>query len=228
MQTLLAGIHRFQDSVYRSRPEFFQRLATGQSPEVLFITCCDSRIDPALLTQTEPGTLFIVRNIGNIVPPYSPVTRDCSAAAAIEYALTMLKVRDIIVCGHSHCGAMQALLQPESVAEYPTISSWLANADSTRRILRDNYSDIEADKRVNVCVQENVLVQLENLRTHPAVAAAISRGEVALHGWVYKIETGQVFAYDANIEQYAAINGDERAAVGATLASANGRAVVAI
>lgn len=209
MQVLLAGIHRFHDSVFDSRREFFSRLAEGQSPQALFITCSDSRVDPALITQSEPGTLFVLRNIGNLVPPYSPQTRDCSSAAAIEYAISVLKIPDIIVCGHSHCGAMQALLNPDSTADYPTIQSWLANADSTRRIVRDNYGDLNEQKRLNVCVQENVLVQLENLRTHPAVAAALSRREITLHGWVYKIESGEVFAYHTGAEQFLPVNGDD-------------------
>lgn len=202
MQKLLSGIHRFQDSVYHARRAFFEQLAGGQSPEALFIACSDSRVDPSMITQSDPGTLFVVRNVGNIVPPYSAQTRDGAAAAAIEYAVSVLKVKDIIICGHSHCGAMQALLNPASVSEFPSLCGWLANAESTQRIVKENYSHLPDDQRLRVGVQENVLVQLENLRTHPAVAAAISRGQIGLHGWVYKIETGEVFSYHPKEEQY--------------------------
>ena len=111
-------------------------------------------------------------------------------------ALAALGVKDIIICGHSHCGAMQGLLQPEQVASLPAVSSWLSHAETTRRIIRDNYGHLDGDRLLTAAVEENVLVQLENLRTHPAVGSRLVRGDLHLHGWVYKIETGEVFAYD--------------------------------
>ena len=200
MQKLVEGIHHFQHSIFREQRELFERLAKGQSPETLFITCSDSRINPNLLTQTDPGDLFILRNAGNIVPPYGAVMG--GEAATIEYAVSIVGVKDIIVCGHSLCGAMTALLQPDSVAHAPAIAAWLNHAESTKRIMRQNYSQLEGSKLVTATVEENVLVQLENLRTHPSVAAGLSCGSLKLHGWVYKIETGQVFAFDPDSQQY--------------------------
>ncbi len=167
----------------------------------LFITCSDSRIDPNLLTQTEPGELFILRNAGNIVPAYG--SHIGGEAATIEYAVCALNVKDIIVCGHSHCGAMGALLHPEQTDELPAVRQWLTHAEATSRIIRENYQHIsEEAPRLTATVEENVLVQLEHLRTHPSVASALVRGDLKLHGWVYKIETGQVFAFDADERQF--------------------------
>ncbi|WP_442508603.1 carbonic anhydrase [Novipirellula sp. SH528] len=201
MQKLVDGIHEFQDSYFTSHKLLFERLAQGQQPLALFITCSDSRIDPSLLTQTQPGELFIMRNAGNIVPPYGAVLG--GEAATIEFAVSVLKVQDIIVCGHSHCGAMNGLLHPEAVDELPAVRAWLTHAEATSRIMKENYKHItEEAPRLTATVEENVLVQLENLRTHPSVAAKLARGDLKLHGWVYKFETGQVFAYDAEKGQY--------------------------
>lgn len=201
MQKLVDGVHQFQENVFNSKQALFERLAGSQHPLALFITCSDSRIDPCLLTQTQPGELFVLRNAGNIVPPYGQVAG--GEAATIEYAVCALKIKDIIVCGHSHCGAMNGVLHPEQLGELPAVRHWLTHAESTARIMKENYQHItEAVPRLTVTVEENVLVQLENLRTHPSVVAALARNELNLHGWVYKFETGQVFGYDARQGQY--------------------------
>ena len=201
MQKLVAGIHQFQREIFGGQRDLFQRLVNGQKPLALFITCSDSRLDPNMLTQTRPGELFIMRNAGNIVPPYGVFHG--GEAATIEYAVAVLKVRDIILCGHSHCGAMNGLLHPEQVQELPAVRSWLERAEATGRIIKENYQHItDPAAMLTATVEENVLVQLENLRTHPAVAAALGRNELSLHGWVYKFETGQVFTYDPTQGQF--------------------------
>ena len=205
MQKLIAGIHHFQANVFSSEPEFFEQMAQGQTPETLFITCSDSRINPNLLTNTGPGELFILRNAGNIIPPWGTV--NSGEAATIEYAVVALGVRDIIVCGHSHCGAMQGLLNQEALAGMPAVREWLAYAEATRRIMQENYPHLEGESLVTATVQENVLSQLEHLRTHPSVAARVARGDLRLHAWVYKIESGEVFTYDPRLEQFTAISG---------------------
>lgn len=208
MQKLVDGIHNFQQNIFSSQQALFRRLVQGQQPLALFITCSDSRIDPNLLTQTEPGELFIMRNAGNIVPPYGAVYG--GEAATIEYAVSVLNVKDIIVCGHSHCGAMTGLLNPDTIAELPAVRVWLEHAEATSRIIKENYQHItEPQARVTATVEENVLVQLENLRTHPSVAAALAREDLKLHAWVYKFETGQVFAYEPEKGQFGPV---ERAA----------------
>ena len=200
MQKLVDGIHKFQREAFSRDQKLFERLADGQHPIALFITCSDSRIDPNWLTQTKPGELFIQRTAGNIVPPYGSVF--AGEAATIEYAVAALKIRDIIICGHSHCGAMAGLLNPGSLEDLPAVKAYLEHAESTRRIVKENYQHLtDQAKRLTLTVEENVLVQLESLRTHPSVAAALGRGELKLHGWVYRFETGEVFSY--NPEQHA-------------------------
>ena len=201
MQELLSGIYRFQHRVFTSQRNRFRRLEAGQHPSALFITCSDSRIDPSLLTQTRPGELFIMRNVGNIVPRYR--SDGIGEAAAIEYAVSVLKVQDVVVCGHSHCGAMSGLLNPELLAETPAVSGWLAHAKETARIMCEQYPHLtEASARLVAAIEENVLVQLENLRTHPAVAAALSRDTLNLHGWVYQFETGKVFTFETQKHKF--------------------------
>ena len=201
MQKLVDGIHRFQREAFSRDQKLFETLVSGQHPLALFVTCSDSRIDPNSLTQTKPGELFIQRTAGNIVPPYGVVHG--GEAATIEYAVSALKVRDIIICGHSHCGAMSGLLNPASVENMPAVRAYLQHAEATRRIVEENYSHLtDPVKRLTLTVEENVLVQLESLRTHPSVAAAVGRGDLKLHGWVYKFETGDVFAFDPDQNQF--------------------------
>jgi carbonic anhydrase len=201
MQKLVSGIHQFQQHIREDRPELMKRLSAGQEPLALFITCSDSRVVPNLMTQTDPGELFVLQTAGNIIPPYGAVMG--GEAATIEYAVTALKVRDIIVCGHSLCGAMSALIEPEQAHGMPAVEAVLRHAEATRRIISENYRHIEdPNARLTATVQENVLVQLENLRTHPSVAAALARGAVRLHGWVYKMQTTEVFAYHPELEQF--------------------------
>jgi carbonic anhydrase len=201
MQKLIKGIHHFQQTIFDTQKSLFERLALGQQPLALFITCSDSRINPNLLTQTQPGELFIMRNAGNIVPPYG--ASKGGEAGTIEYAVAVLQVKDIIICGHSLCGAMDGLLHPEQLDGLSAVREWLSHADATARIIKENYSHItDRRARLTATVEENVLVQLENVRTHPSVAAAVSRGDLKLHGWTYKFETGQVFTYDPQQGQY--------------------------
>jgi carbonic anhydrase len=203
MQKLIEGIHDFQQTEFRQRQGLFEQLSRGQSPETLFITCSDSRIDPNLLTRSQPGELFILRNAGNIVPPHGAANG--GEGATIEFAVAGLGVKDVIVCGHTHCGAMKGLLEPEQVRSLPTVADWLKHAETTRRIVHENYRHIEGDKLLTATIEENVLVQLEHLKTLPAVAARLARGDIHLHGWVYKIETGDVFAYAPEDGQFVSL-----------------------
>ena len=201
IQKLVRGIHQFQKEVFGPQRELFERLAGGQHPLALFITCSDSRIDPCLLTQTDPGELFILRNAGNIVPPYGE--SPSGEAGTIEFAVSILKIKDIVICGHSQCGAMGGLLCPKTITDLPALRSWLSHAEGAHRIISENYTHIqERQDRLTAMVQENVLVQLEHLRTHPSVCGALGRNQLRLHGWVYKIETGEVFAYNSTAEQF--------------------------
>jgi carbonic anhydrase len=192
MKKVVTGTVRFKEEGFKSRQELFAELANGQSPEVLFVTCADSRIDPNLVTQTEPGDLFICRNAGNIVPPH---TRHAGGVtASIEYAVAVLGVQDIVICGHTDCGAMKGAMNLSAVEELPHVRDWLDHARAAVEISNMKHSH-DDDKLLRV-TEENVLLQLAHLRTHPAVASRISTGDIGLHGWVYHIESGAVTCYD--------------------------------
>jgi carbonic anhydrase len=189
-EKLLKGVREFQQTVYPQNQDLFERLALGQRPHALFITCADSRIDPCLLTQTRPGELFICRVIGNIVPPYPDAIGGVSAT--IEYAAGILRVPTIIVCGHTDCGVMKGALNPEALDSYPNVAAWLRYAKVERRESEPSPETLLA------LTEQNVVAQLENLRSHPAVADRLRDADIALHGWVYHIGTGQVTTYGEN------------------------------
>ena len=188
VEKFLRGISQFQKYVYPEHQDLFEKLAGGQRPEALFITCADSRIDPCLLTQTKPGELFICRVIGNVVPPYPDAVGGVSAT--IEYAVGVLGVPEVIVCGHTDCGVMRGALNPEALAAYPSVAAWL-------RYTKVEHREPEPSADLLLALTEdNVVAQLQNLRSHPVVAARLEHGDLALHGWVYHIGPGTVTAYN--------------------------------
>ncbi|AWM40716.1 Carbonic anhydrase 1 [Gemmata obscuriglobus] len=201
MEKLISGIHKFQADVFAPNSDFFRKLVEGQHPQALFITCSDSRMVPDLICQTDPGELFVLRNAGNIVPPYTPGAAS-GEAATIEYAIRGLGIKDIVICGHTRCGAMQAVAEPSATANMPRVRQWLEHAQASSEIVCTCYGHLTGEARAKVMVQENVLTQVEHLRTHPTVAAALAAGELKLHAWVYKMETGDVFAYDPESGQF--------------------------
>ncbi len=193
MDQLLSGIHQFHAQVFQREREFYSQLAAGQSPSTLFIGCSDSRVDPTIITQSNLGDLFVLRNAGNIVPCYG--ASNGGEPATIEYAVTALGVKDIVVCGHSGCGAIQAMLHPEKMEKLPLVRDWLNHAEATRRIVQENYSQLKGDELLETAVREHVLVQIENIQTHPSVAVKLQRGDLTLHAWVYQMQTGEILAY---------------------------------
>jgi carbonic anhydrase len=196
MAKVIEGYRHFNEAVYPEHRELFEKLKNKQKPQVLFITCADSRIDPTLITHTEPGDLFICRNIGNIVPAYGEMLGGVSAV--VEYAVVALKVTDIIVCGHSDCGAMKSLgdLESPSLAAMPMVKGWLRNARAALGVVRAKHPDISGDPMAEALNEENVLLQLQHLRTHPGVIVGIRSGTLRLHGWIYNIGNGQVLVFD--------------------------------
>jgi carbonic anhydrase len=196
MKELIKGVQKFQTSYFNTHRELFEELSKGQKPRILFITCCDSRISPNLLTQTEPGELFIMRNMGNIIPPYGAILG--GESAVIEYAIEVLKIKDIVVCGHSQCGAVQGLLDNHLSDNLPLVKDWLKYAESTRRIMLENYQHLSGEELVNTAIEENVLAQIENLKTYPSVHAKLYRGQLTIHAWIYRIETGVVNVYSTD------------------------------
>jgi carbonic anhydrase len=202
VQKLEAGIHKFHANYFPRHRRLFETLAeTGQRPETLFMTCSDSRVVPNLITSAAPGELFIVRNVGNIVPS---VERGFvgGVSAAIEYAVEVLQVGHVIVCGHTGCGAIDAILHPERVQHLPFVSRWLAASSSIPRLIEERYGHLDGEAQMAAAVQENVLVQLENLRSFDFVARRLDAGTLNMSGWVFKIATGEVFDYDPITAQF--------------------------
>jgi carbonic anhydrase len=202
MSKLFHGIHTFRKQVFPHRKDHFEQLANGQTPATLFITCSDSRIVPELLTQTDPGELFVLRNAGNLVPPYSVGLG--GEAATIEYAVNVLKVQEIVVCGHSHCGAIMGLMRPETLKNLPCVENWLQFASQARQEILEKVDERQpACDMLMAAIKCNTLVQLGHLRTYPAVAAALERGQLTLHAWYYRFETGEVLVYDDTTDKFA-------------------------
>lgn len=195
LETMARGIGRFRRDVFPRRQEQYESLANVQRPKALFLTCADSRVLPSLITQTGPGELFVERNPGNIAPIHSGEA--VGVSASIEYAISALKTPHVIICGHSDCGAVKGILNPEAVADMPAVARWLRYGDEARRRLDPLATDDNDEKeRLARLTELNVLVQMEHLATHPAVQQARAAGRLTIHGWVYEIETGEVRAYD--------------------------------
>ena len=197
---ILLGLNRFQKKVFPKHRELFQKLALQQRPTALFITCADSRIDPCLLTQTKPGELFICRVIGNIVPRYPESIGGVSAT--IEYAVGVLGVPDVIVCGHTDCGVMKGVLNPEALKPLANVSAWLGHAQPAREALAKSERSLNDPEFLLALTERNVVEQLKNLQTHPAVAARLAQGSLKLHGWVYHIGKGIVMTYNPKRERF--------------------------
>ena len=200
MDRILQGLSRFQKNVYPKQRDLFQKLALGQRPDALFITCADSRIDPCLLTQTKPGELFICRVIGNIVPPFPDAVGGVSAT--IEYAVGVLGVPEVIVCGHTDCGVMKGVRNPEALEPLTSVSAWLQYAQPARQaVMHLEHAGTDADYLLAL-TERNVIEQLHNLETHPAVAAGLAEGGLRLHGWVYHIGEGVVTACEPGRKEF--------------------------
>jgi carbonic anhydrase len=196
MEKLIAGILKFKKENFNNDKELFRTLAKGQAPEVLFITCSDSRIDPNLITQTKPGELFIARNAGNFVPAYyAYATTDMDAS--LEYAVSVLNVRHIVVCGHTDCGAIKGAMNPDSVKHLSHVSKWLSNsAAAVARVRARNQGKLGQEQMLEL-IEENVVQQLRHLETHPSVTAKLGTDALHLHGWVYDIGEGQIYCYES-------------------------------
>ena len=195
MKRIQEGVRRFRSEIFPQMRELYESLAEKQVPGALFLTCGDSRINPSLLTGTEPGEIFVERTPGNIVPIYDEADR-VGVSASIEYAVAVLGVQDIIICGHSACGAMKALLRPETLSAIPAMARWLTfAAPAAEALARMHPAPAEAD-RLALLTRLNVLEQMAHLDTHPAVATRLRAGTLGIHGWFYEIHTGRVEACD--------------------------------
>lgn len=200
MPQFAAGVVKFQQEVFPKKRDLFERLSQGQSPEALFITCSDSRIETAMITQTDPGELFIIRNAGNIVPPHTKQTG--GTTASIEFAVAVLEVPHIVVCGHTECGAMKGAMNPEGLDALPHVREWLGYSKAAVDITTALGEDLSEQQRMRLLLEQNVMLQLQHLRTHPTVATALAQKQLRLHGWVYDIKSGDVCAYDDETDSF--------------------------
>ncbi|MEE4455000.1 carbonic anhydrase [Novosphingobium resinovorum] len=207
MNELIGRVFNFEKTLFPASSELFGKLTThGQSPKALMISCADSRIVPEQIMQAEPGDLFVCRNAGNIVPPYA--TLNGGVTSTVEYAVMALGVRDIIVCGHSDCGAMKALSDPTGLEAMPNVAAWLKHGAAAEHIVSACHSDLEGKDRVRAITLENIIAQISHLRTHPAVATGIARGEITLHGWMVDIHAGQVLGLNGDTGEFVPLRED--------------------
>ena len=207
MNDVIGRVFSFEKHVFPNQSGLFNRLTTdGQSPKALMISCADSRVVPEQIMQAQPGDLFVCRNAGNIVPPYQ--TMNGGVSSTVEYAVVALGVRDIIVCGHSDCGAMKGLMNQDALGRMPNVAAWLRHSHAAHEVVRSSYPDMAADDAVRAVSLENVVCQINHLRTHPSVAAGIARGEIALHGWFVDIHAGCVLGLDGETGRFEPLRED--------------------
>jgi carbonic anhydrase len=202
MREIIDGFLRFQQEIFPARVELFKKLATAQSPTALFVTCSDSRVVPEIVTQREPGDIFVIRNAGNIIPSYS--SQPGGVSATVEYAVAILGVSDVVILGHSDCGAMTAIATSKNLEHYPAVAGWLKHADVAKAITCSHQHQSPSE-RLDSMVRENVIAQLANLKTHPSVALGLAKGTLTLHGWVYDIETGSIRALDGETGRFVSL-----------------------
>lgn len=213
MQKLLNGALTFRRHMFSAYRGLFEELSKGQSPEALFITCSDSRVVPTLITAADPGDLFVLRNIGNIIPPYDPEDRDNAEAAALEYALSILKVKHIVVCGHSRCGAMKAAMGPLD-PRVRQVRSWLRHVDPAKRIhsghpqvvtQQPDSAEAMEQERVDLLSQLNVLVQIKHIKTYPSALERLNSGALELHAWFFEIDHASLYTYNNELDEFISI-----------------------
>ena len=230
MKKLIRGLDKFRQTYVSSHQELLEQLALGQKPRVLFVACSDSRVDPNLITDTDVGELFVIRNAGNIIPPYGAANG--GEGGTIEYAISALGIEQVVICGHSNCGAMKGLLKLNKLQkDMPLVYDWLKHAEATRRLVMENYPHYEDKDLMDMLVAENVLVQIDNLKTYPIVKARMHQGRLKIYAWIYNIETGNVLAYDARTHTYISPEGqllEEEAPIPACTREPNREALIPI
>lgn len=209
MKKLIEGIAEFRRTLTDENRDLFAKLALGQKPDALFIACSDSRVVPNLFASTNPGDLFVLRNIGNLIPPASSTSEDNSAQAAIEFSVFSLNIADIIVCGHSECGAMQALVQGIDTACCPHLGAWLKHGEESLKKVRDGVVIDPALSEHNQISQVNVLQQMQHIRSYPFVKERIEKKQLRLHGWWFDIAKAEVYCYEESLGRFILIDDNE-------------------
>ena len=224
LDDLIAGFGRFQQRYFGEQRELFERLAHGgQKPRVMVIGCCDSRVDPAIVTDCDPGDLFVVRNVANLVPPYEAGGGYHGTSAALEFAVRCLHVEHVIVMGHARCGGIQALLGDirfeDGAGQF--ITPWMSIAEQARRETVAGHAMDDAESRAMACEQAAVRVSLDNLTSFPFVRAAMATGKLQVHGWYFDLEHGELYGYNPDAGLFGLLVGG----VGGTSGQAMSRAI---
>lgn len=209
MEKLIQGIVDFRKSLTQENRELFAQLALGQKPDTLFIACSDSRVVPNLFASKNPGDLFVLRNIGNLIPPSSSSTEDTSASAVIEFSIFSLNVSDIIICGHSECGAMQALAYGMDNHSCPHFESWLKYGEESLHRVRNGFTLDPSLSEHNQISQVNVLQQIEHISSYPFVRERLKNNQLRVHGWWFDIAQADVYCYEKELNQFVLIDENE-------------------
>jgi len=199
MKRLLQGYARFRREVFPEKKDHFHLLSELQAPEVLFITCADSRVVPDLILQTEPGDMFLCRTVGNVVPPHGYMPGGVSST--VEYAVEVLQVKHIIICGHSDCGAVKAVFDRRDLRRLPLTARWLGLVEPAWKFLHAEAGEDERARYVGL-IHANVQAQMANLKTHPEIGRALAERRIEVHGWYYDILTGAIEAYDERARKF--------------------------
>jgi len=203
MQRLIKGFKRFKENYFQSDDRLYEQLGKRQFPKVLVVGCCDSRVDPAILTDCRPGDLFVVRNVANLVPPYEPDSHYHGVSAAVEYAVKCLNVEHVIVLGHSNCGGIEALMRSgrdEKVGEF--LDPWIAIAGPALKAVERNLSSKPRMLQSRACEQASILLSLENLLSFPWIAERVEKGGLALHGWYFDLSAGELLGYHPDTGEF--------------------------
>ena len=208
MKKLIKGIHRFQQGYHAEHREAFQILERGHAPKILIITCSDSRVSPSMITGSAPGELFVIRNAGNMMPLHEEAKNHFSGeAATLQYAVEVLNVEDIIVCGHTDCGAVKALMQPsEALLDLDLVHRWVDQAGHLREIVAESFDHLTGRDRHIAAIEQNVLIQVSGIQTYPFIFKRIQEGRLSLHGWVYHIGSGEVTTYDSHADGFVSVH----------------------
>ena len=206
MKKLIQGIIDFRKSLTEESRTLFAKLALGQKPDTLFIACSDSRVVPNLFASTNPGDLFVLRNIGNLIPPVSASLQDSSASAVIEFSVLSLNVSDIIICGHSECGAMQALVKGGGLCSCPHFDAWLKHGEESLRKVREGYILDPTLSEHNQLSQVNVLQQMEHMMSYPFIQERVANNQLRVHGWWFDIAHADVYYYEKAANRFLLID----------------------
>lgn len=206
IQPLIDGYKRFKQKYYEESNSFEKLVRYGQKPITMVISCCDSRVDPAILTDCNPGELFVVRNVANLVPPYDSCPTHHSTSAALEYAICVLNVKNVIVLGHSHCGGIETLMQSDDKNDHSDfLGSWIQIAKKARQAVIDENPELSFTEKVHECGKKSLVISLMNLKTFPWIEERIKNNELSIHAWYFHLESGNIQSYQDTDNEFVSL-----------------------